>query len=198
MVYHRVSQTVCDPRWSRILVSILLCLPLETEAGGDQKHSTNHYTTLQYLAHLAKATHTVLHEIVQLYYMSTSTCIMFPHRQAIRQNLEEKVTPMLAAVITLADVNSGLDILSDSNASSSWLRTMYLRMLNDPRVVALTYVDLQSTEKRKVELDEMQVRSTGCDGAVFKARMPFSWIIKNTVDELIQQAQRMPGILNTP
>ena len=123
---------------------------------------------------------------------------MFPHRQAIRQNLEEKVTPMLAAVITLADVNSGLDILSDSNASSSWLRTMYLRMLNDPRVVALTYVYLQSTEKRKVELDEMQVWSTGCDGAVFKARMPFSWIIKNTVDELIQQAQRMPGILNTP
>ena len=101
---------------------------------------------------------------------------------------------MLAAVITVADVNSGLDILSDSNASSSWLRTMYLQMLNDPRVVALTYADLQSTDKLKVELAEMQVRYTGCDAAVFKAQMPFSWIIKNKVDVLVHQAQRMPGM----
>ena len=98
---------------------------------------------------------------------------------------------MLAAVITLADANAGLDILSDNDASTSWLRTLYLRMLNDPRVVALTYADLQSTDKS--ELAEMQVRSTGCDGAAFKARLPFSWIIKDKMDMLIHHAEEMTG-----
>ena len=98
---------------------------------------------------------------------------------------------MLAAVITLADANAGLDIMSNKDAGTSWLRTLYLRMLNDPRVVALTYSDLQSTDKS--ELAEMQVRVTGCDGAAFKAVMPFSWIIKDKMDMLIHQAQDMPG-----
>ena len=115
-------------------------------------------------------------------------------REAIKQHLQAKITPMLAAIVSLADVNAGMDILADyDNPSAPWMHTMFLRMLDDPRVVTLTYADIQSSALQKVELSEMAVRTTGCDGEVFRARLPFSWIIKNHVDVLIHQTQRMPG-----
>jgi len=101
---------------------------------------------------------------------------------------------MLAAIVSLADINAGMDVLSDHDSSRPpWLCTMFLRMLNDPRVVTLTYADIQSSAVQKVELSEMAVRTTGCDGAVFKAKLPFSWVIKNQVDILVHQAQHMQG-----
>ena len=101
---------------------------------------------------------------------------------------------MLAAIVSLADINAGMDVLSDHDSSRPpWLRTMFLRMLNDPRIVMLTYADIQSSAVQKVELTEMAVRTTGCDGAVFTDKLPFSWVIKNQVDVLVHQAQHMQG-----
>lgn len=120
---------------------------------------------------------------------------MFLDRQAIRQNLEAKITPMLAAIVSLADVNAGMDVLSDNDSSSApWVHRLFLRMLHDPRVVTLTYTDIQSSALQKVELSEMPVRSTGCDGAVFRAKLPFSWVIKNQVDMLVHPSLRVTGI----
>ena len=42
--------------------------------------------------------------------------------------------------------------------------------------------------KRTAEISEIPVQNTGYDGFCMKAQLPFSWLIKEKIDEILTQA----------
>jgi hypothetical protein len=47
------------------------------------------------------------------------------------------------------------------------------------------FTDLQSP-KRQSDLPEVVVMTTGCEGQMFSARMPFSWLLINQINEILK------------
>ncbi|KAH3728508.1 hypothetical protein DPMN_054465, partial [Dreissena polymorpha] len=103
-------------------------------------------------------------------------------RRSCYDTIVSKVKPVLAGVFAYLDTNSNLDHLT---CDSPWKRNVWLAWLHKSDALPLMYADLQSP-KRKTELGEMIVPSTGFDGHEFKLRFPFSWVIIQTVEELFK------------
>ena len=56
----------------------------------------------------------------------------------MRQNLEEKVTPLLAGIIAYCDSNHNLNLLHEANPDS-WLHQLWLGLLSSPNAARYLY-----------------------------------------------------------
>ncbi|KAK3585587.1 hypothetical protein CHS0354_036774 [Potamilus streckersoni] len=113
-------------------------------------------------------------------------------RQACRQYLESKISPILAGIITHIDTNHNLDIIHTHITSGDWKSKLWLQILNTPGAIQLQYSDLQSPTRQQ-ELNEVVVKTTGCEGQMFAAVMPFSWLIYEQIDGIwrtVQESQQ--------
>lgn len=116
-------------------------------------------------------------------------------RRATLQCLEKKVTPMLAGVIAMADINSNLDILIKNN--DDWVHQLWLALLNEDNISEIKYErDLRSASQN-AELKELTVRSVSA-GNKFACKMPFSWIIYDQMKSILYNAKSgdLQGILS--
>ena len=52
-------------------------------------------------------------------------------------------------------------------------------------LLSFQYTDLQSP-KRQSDLPEVVVMTTGCEGQMFSARMPFSWLLINQINDILK------------
>ncbi|KAI8490437.1 hypothetical protein Bbelb_317050 [Branchiostoma belcheri] len=102
--------------------------------------------------------------------------------------LRSVVSPMLAEVIAFFDRNSNLDLLKTKE--ESWLHQLWLHIAANDKATDLHYTDCLSPKKRTVR-DTVPVQTSGYDGQVFQCQLPFSWLIKELVDKLWQDAKVM-------
>ncbi|KAK3585578.1 hypothetical protein CHS0354_036765 [Potamilus streckersoni] len=104
-------------------------------------------------------------------------------RRACIQYLESKIYPILAGIIAHIDTNHNLDIIHNHITSGDWKARLWLQILNTPGAIQLQYSDLQSPTRQQ-ELNEVVVKTTGCEGQMFAAVMPFSWLIYEQIDNI--------------
>ncbi|KAL3881507.1 hypothetical protein ACJMK2_027939 [Sinanodonta woodiana] len=109
-------------------------------------------------------------------------------RRACFQYLESKISPILAGIIAHIDTNHNLDIIRSHITSGDWKARLWLQILNTPGAIQLQYSDLQSPT-RLHELNEVIIKTTGCEGQMFTAVMPFSWLIYEQIDGIWKTAQ---------
>ncbi|KAK3585576.1 hypothetical protein CHS0354_036763 [Potamilus streckersoni] len=108
-------------------------------------------------------------------------------RRACIQYLESKISPILAGIIAHIDTNHNLDIIHNHITSGDWKARLWLQILNTPGAIQLQYSDLQSPTRQQ-ELNEVIVKTTGCEGQIFTAVMPFSWLIYEQIDVIWRTA----------
>ncbi|KAL3881510.1 hypothetical protein ACJMK2_027942 [Sinanodonta woodiana] len=109
-------------------------------------------------------------------------------RRACTQYLESKISPILAGIISYIDTNHNLDIIHSHITSGDWKARLWLQILSTPGAIQLQYSDLQSPTGQQ-ELNEVVVKTTGCEGHMFTAVMPFSWLIYEQIDSICKTAQ---------
>ncbi|KAL3881512.1 hypothetical protein ACJMK2_027944 [Sinanodonta woodiana] len=109
-------------------------------------------------------------------------------RRSCIQYLESKISPILAGIIAHIDTNHNLDIIHSHITPGDWKARLWLQILSTPGAIQLQYSDLQSPTRQQ-ELNEVVVKTTGCEGQMFTAVMPFSWLIYEEIDGIWRTAQ---------
>lgn len=104
-------------------------------------------------------------------------------KKALWNKLSSIVSPILSEVIAFVDRNQNLNLLVDHH---SWRTTFWIAMLNNERVTSLSYDSFISPSN--VIRERTRVFSTG-DGHRFDGHFPFSWIIKDIVNVLLNAVQ---------
>ncbi|XP_019643756.1 PREDICTED: E3 ubiquitin-protein ligase rnf213-alpha-like [Branchiostoma belcheri] len=105
------------------------------------------------------------------------------------------VSPMLAEVIAFFDRNSNMDLLKTKE--ESWLHQLWLHIAANDKAIDLHYTDCLSPKKRAVR-ETVPVQTSGYDGQLFQCQLPFSWLIKELVDKLWQDATVMTARTSEP
>lgn len=104
-------------------------------------------------------------------------------RQAMIQYIVQKLSPLLAEIISKIDTNQNLDLMDESE--ESWKRTLWLEILNCPEATNNTHSMLDFRHGTVVS-PEFIVLGTRSDNHMFSAKFPFSWIISKLVQSAIQ------------
>ena len=112
-------------------------------------------------------------------------------RKALWKRVYSSVVPILAEIIALADTDSNLDLMKNG---SSWLPTVWLRILANPNISELHYSKIISPVTNTVR-ERVQVLGSGAGGHTFQCMFPFSFLIKQEVDKLLQSASSVAGNL---
>lgn len=72
-----------------------------------------------------------------------------------------------------------------NDEAENWQKVLWLQIVNSPRVTGMQYIDLMG--QHFVSRIEYMVQSTAFAEEEFVARMPFSWLIYETIDEYLQK-----------
>ncbi|XP_078574614.1 E3 ubiquitin-protein ligase rnf213-alpha-like [Branchiostoma floridae x Branchiostoma japonicum] len=108
-------------------------------------------------------------------------------RQAAWVYLQSAVSPLLAEVIAFFDRNSNLDLLT---TKEEWLHQLWLGIAVNDKAINLHYEYCLSPKKRTIR-ETVPVQTSGYDGQLFQCQLPFSWLIRELVDKLWQDAKVM-------
>ncbi|XP_052808614.1 E3 ubiquitin-protein ligase rnf213-alpha-like isoform X2 [Mya arenaria] len=103
-------------------------------------------------------------------------------RRSCHQTIISWVSPILAGIIAYLDTNRNLDLVQ---SDVGWKQTLWTTVLNTEGAVQLRYSDFQSP-KRCSDLSEMLVVTTGCEGHMFSACLPFSWMIIKMIADILR------------
>lgn len=88
----------------------------------------------------------------------------------------------------MADSENNLDLLSD-HPSDHFVHKMWLNILDDPDMCPLSYVGSLQTLLQRAELTEISLPKHAA-GDAFNCRLPFSWIIKQSIDEILNNVKK--------
>ena len=102
-------------------------------------------------------------------------------KNTLARKLDDVVIPLFAKVIALVDHNYNLRHLKNLRLEQSSVQEFWLRMFSDPNVLQLNYSENVGGEKVPV-IDEN-----------FKCQLPFSWLIKEAVDNHWELAKTTSG-----
>ncbi|XP_052808691.1 E3 ubiquitin-protein ligase rnf213-alpha-like isoform X2 [Mya arenaria] len=102
-------------------------------------------------------------------------------RRSCLQTIISKVSPILAGIIAYLDTNRNLDLIQSDVA---WKQMLWTSFLNTEGAIQLQYSDLQSP-KRRSDLGEMLVMTTGREGHMFSACLPFSWTMIQMIADIL-------------
>lgn len=105
-------------------------------------------------------------------------------RQGMIQYIVQKLSPLLAEIISKIDTNQNLDLMDES--AESWKRRLWLKILNCPGATKNTHSMFDFRHVTAVS-PEFVVLGTRSDNHMFSAKFPFSWIISELVQNVIQQ-----------
>ncbi len=95
--------------------------------------------------------------------------------------IENRLSHLFSGMIALVDTYNNLDLLDESN--DKWLAEIWIEMFNNEQIINFEYEKyfLQSNNKEKHEFicvsKELNIKG-------LKLKLPFSWIIKQYLDEL--------------
>ena len=103
-------------------------------------------------------------------------------RKALWQKLSSIVSPIFSEVIAYCDRNHNLNLLCEGKG---WKTRLWFAMLLEERITPLSYRSFISPVSHRLR-ERARVYNTGA-GHHFHGRFPFSWIIKDMVDDLSTQ-----------
>ncbi|XP_046722736.1 E3 ubiquitin-protein ligase rnf213-alpha isoform X2 [Silurus meridionalis] len=109
-------------------------------------------------------------------------------RNTLWKRVQAAVIPFLAQLISVIDRDHNLDILLDKNSGES-VKKMWLDIFGNVKLLNVPYTIVDSNSATKTILVQNSIvvnRSTGCS-------MPFSWIIKDHLEELWVHALHREG-----
>lgn len=104
---------------------------------------------------------------------------------SVLQCLEAKVTPILAYIISYIDSNCNLDLL---NTSDKWTTDLWFEMLKNSNITFMKYDEIRIVKENR-DMPQIDMKTFRQDGLLMKAKLPFSWLIKDSLDKLLSQQQ---------
>ncbi len=110
-------------------------------------------------------------------------------RKALWKRVYSAVVPILAEIITLADRDSNLDLMTTDNP---WFSALWLKILADPNLSELSYSKMISPVTNSVR-ERVQVLGSGAGGHRFFCRFPFSFFVKQRMEKLLKDAYSVSG-----
>lgn len=115
-------------------------------------------------------------------------------RQSWRQCLQGKVIPVMAAVIAYLDTNNNLDLLYHDGGDTSdlWVQHLWLKIFVHQDIGHLNYKRMQSMNGKE-ELEEFVVHYECPCAALFSAKLPFSWILLQFVENALTEVSESLG-----
>ncbi|XP_048587615.1 E3 ubiquitin-protein ligase rnf213-alpha isoform X3 [Nematostella vectensis] len=99
-------------------------------------------------------------------------------RKALQHRVSSEVVPYLSKVLAYADRDCNLDLLVDSEA---WIKRLWLAIFGNEHVSEL-YCDVSTISYSGTAREPVPVSGRG--GHHFRCRFPFSWLIRDFVEDL--------------
>ncbi|XP_055738567.1 E3 ubiquitin-protein ligase rnf213-alpha-like [Salvelinus fontinalis] len=106
--------------------------------------------------------------------------------QTLWKKIQAVVTPLLAQLVSVIDRDCNLDLLLDSNSGEE-VRNLWLKIFGSNEMLDIPNVDLNSESKTILVQSHVTAERTMC------CAMPFSWRIRDILDELLIQTQQTRG-----
>ena len=110
-------------------------------------------------------------------------------RKALWKRIYSAVVPILAEIIGFADRDKNLDLM---NGSNSWVSTLWLKIMANRNISELSYRKMISPVTETVR-ERVQVIGSGAGGNSFQCLFPFSFLVKERVDNLLKDALSITG-----
>ena len=110
-------------------------------------------------------------------------------RKALWKRVYSAVVPILAEIIALADRDSNLDLMRNDD---TWISKLCLKIMADPKISELSYSKMISPVTNSIR-ERVQVLGSGAGGHQFFCRFPFSFLIKQAVEQLLKDAFGVSG-----
>ena len=110
-------------------------------------------------------------------------------RKALWKRVYSAVVPIMAEIIALADRDGNLDLMRNDH---SWTSKLWLKIMADPKISELSYSKMISPVTNSVR-ERVQVLGSGAGGHKFFCRFPFSFLIKQGVEQLLKNALGVSG-----
>ena len=107
-------------------------------------------------------------------------------RNVLARKIDEVVIPIFAKIIACIDYNYNLDLI-DPKSENSPRSQFWLAMFREPEVLQLKYSEMQGDT-----VPGVGGRKANKD---FRCKMPFFWLIKETVDSQWDSARSTTGVL---
>ena len=104
-------------------------------------------------------------------------------RNVLARRIDEVVVLIFSKIIACIDINYNLDLLNPKAVNSPCYQ-LWLAMFREPGILQLKYSDMIQGDQQTLQ---------GKETKDFKCKMPFSWIIKDTVDSQWDNARSMAG-----
>eukprot|EP00118_Oscarella_pearsei_P021368 m.239300 g.239300 ORF g.239300 m.239300 type:complete len:5831 (+) comp40181_c2_seq5:266-17758(+) len=114
-------------------------------------------------------------------------------RHSLWLRVVKVVTPILAEVIAFMDADSNLVLLQEAaNGSPSWRTDLWLEIFSSSQLTPLHYTDFLSPTEHQLR-QRILVKGSGYQGHVFDAQFPFSKLVKDEVNGVIDKAKELAG-----
>ena len=115
-------------------------------------------------------------------------------KKALWRRFQYVVAPILAEVIAYVDRDGNLELAASKDP---WLSNLWLNVFEDSSFATINYGMFMTREEDvDVVRSKVPVLKSGYRGHVFQCRFPFSWILKERIDELYREARNIAGEIN--
>jgi len=112
-------------------------------------------------------------------------------KKALWRRLHSMVAPILAEVIAYVDRDGNLELAASENP---WIVNLWLKVLRDNSVAYLEYDDFFVPKGDTYVLRrKIPVLKSGYRSHSFQCKLPFSWLLKERIDGLYQDARSIAG-----
>ena len=115
-------------------------------------------------------------------------------KKALWRRFQYVVAPILAEVIAYVDRDGNLELAASKDP---WLSNLWLNVFEDSSFATINYGMFMTREEDvDVVRSKVPVLKSGYRGHVFQCRFPFSWMLKERIDELYRVARSVAGEIN--
>jgi hypothetical protein len=107
----------------------------------------------------------------------------------LARKVDEVIVPILAYVISVIDHNYNLDLLEPGSKPILPVSHLWLAIFQHPKVLSFNYDTIAASKEK---LPGAGSRRSEED---FECQFPFSWVIKDTINALWNNAKRIAGAI---
>lgn len=108
-------------------------------------------------------------------------------KKALWRRFQSVVAPILAEVIAYVDRDGNLELAASGD---TWVFKLWLKMFGDSCLSELTFETFISQEGVR---SKVPVSKSGYGLHAFQSTFPFSWLLKERIDELYREARSIAG-----
>ncbi|CAH3163087.1 unnamed protein product, partial [Porites evermanni] len=119
--------------------------------------------------------------------LSTTTKETGTFKKALWRRFQSVVAPFLAELIAYVDRDGNLDLAASEDG---WIVNLWLKVLRDSSFTYLEYNDFLVQKGDALVLRrKVPVQKSGYRSHSFQCKLPFSWLLKECMDELLRDAR---------